>query len=62
MPVIEKVKGHKKFDICWYSWLLVIGKKVMSIVGPDENKWKFTNSISMKKIINFIVHIALLDG
>ena len=38
----------------------MIGKKVMSVVSLDENQQKLANLVSVKNVIKFFVHVALL--
>lgn len=50
---IETKKIDNKFNIYWYDRLLVIDKKVMSVVNLNKNQYKFATSIDIKNVVNF---------
>ena len=49
---IETKKIDNKFKIYWYDRLLVIDKKVMSVVDLNKNQYKFATSIDIKNVVN----------
>lgn len=59
---IETKKIDNKFNIYWYDRLLVIDKKVMSMVNLNKNQYKFATSIDIKNVVNlffFFVYVLL---
>ena len=49
---------RKSIDKC--GKLLVIGEKVISVVSPDENYYKFASSALVKSVVKCFLYIALL--
>ena len=50
----ESPNPHDKtFNNYWYGRLLVIYKKLILVVGLNENQQKFINSTNVKKVVKF---------
>ena len=56
--VIKSIVIDKKFGPCCCGRLLVVGKKVMSIVGLDEIQYGFAISAGVKNVVIFL-HVLL---
>ena len=56
---IETKKIDNKFNIYWYDRLLVIDKKVMSMVNLNKNQYKFATSIDIKNVVNFFFFLCV---
>ena len=53
-------KIDNKFNISWYNRLLVIDKKVMSVVDLNKNQYKFATSIDIKNVVNLFFFFFFL--
>ena len=56
----EKVYKHNKSNNYWCDRLLVVGKKMVPVVGLYENQYKLVTLTSVKNVINFLCQCALL--
>ena len=57
---IDTKKLTNYFTSNWCGWELVIGKKIMLVVGSNNNQYKFANLTVVKNILKFLVSVNIV--